>query len=88
MDIDLSDDDDPQAILLRKAVKGPSGRGLVVAPEAKAKGYIQHVDLIELKPAEGSKTKVRGRVTLSPAAFAEANGDFAIVLICGWRRLI
>jgi hypothetical protein len=27
----------------------------MVAPEAKAKGYIQHIDLIELKSANGEK---------------------------------
>jgi hypothetical protein len=30
-------------ILLKKTITGPRGRGLMVAPEAKAKGYIQHM---------------------------------------------
>jgi hypothetical protein len=82
VDIDLSDDGNPGAILLRKTVAGQSGRRLVVAPEAKAKGYIQHIDQIQLMSGEGKKTRVHGRVTLSRAAFAEANGDFAILLMC------
>lgn len=82
VDVDLSDDDNPGVILLKKTITGPRGRKLVVAPEAKAKGYIQHIDLIELKSGERNKTTVHGRVTLSQAAFSEANGDFAIVLMC------
>ncbi|MGF6880311.1 hypothetical protein [Paraburkholderia sp. MM5477-R1] len=82
VDVDLSEDDNPGVILLKKTITGPRGRGLVVAPEAKAKGYIQHIDLIELKSGERSKTRVHGRVTLSQSAFYEANGDFAIVLRC------
>ncbi|MGF6695835.1 hypothetical protein OKW38_000612 [Paraburkholderia sp. MM5496-R1] len=82
VNVDLSDDDNPGVILLKKTITGPRGRGLVVAPEAKAKGYIQHIDLIELKSGERSKTRVHGRVTLSQSAFYEANGDFAIVLMC------
>jgi hypothetical protein len=83
VNVDLSGDETPGVILLRKTITGPRGRGLVVAAEAKAKGYIQHIDLIELNSGEGKKTSVRGRVTLSPSAFSEANGDFAVVLICG-----
>jgi hypothetical protein len=82
VNVDLSDDDNPGVIMLKKTITGPRGRKLVVAPEAKAKGYIQHIDLIELKSGEGNKTTVHGRVTLSQAAFSEANGDFAIVLMC------
>src|SRR4029077_20960917 len=73
VNVDLSDDENPGAILLKKTITGPRGRGLVVAPEAKAKGYIQHIDLIELKSGERNKTTVHGRVTLSQAAFSEAN---------------
>jgi hypothetical protein len=82
VNVDLSGDETPGVILLRKTVTGPRGRGLVVAAEAKAKGYIQHFDLIELDSGGGRKTTVRGHVTLSPSAFAETNGDFAVVLIC------
>ena len=81
VNVDLSGDTQG-VILLKKTVSGPRGRGLVVAAEAKSKGYIQHIDLIELKSGEGSKTRVRGRMTLSQAAFSKANGDFAIVLMC------
>lgn len=82
VDVDLSDDHDPGVILLKKTITGQRGRGLVVAPEAKAKGYIQRIDLIELKSGERSKARVHGRVPVSQAAFDEANGDFAIVLMC------
>jgi hypothetical protein len=79
---DLSGEDVPEMILLKKSVTGSSGRGLAVPSEAKSKGYIQHVDLIELGPSERGKTKVRGRLMLSPQAFSKTNGDFAIVLMC------
>lgn len=82
VNVDLSDFSTPGVIVLRKSVEGPSGRGLVVAPEAKAKGYIQHIDLIGLESGSGSRTSVRGSLKLSPAAFAAANGDFAIAVVC------
>jgi hypothetical protein len=78
---DLSGDENQRGILLKKTTTGPSGRGLVIAPEAKSKGFIQHIDVIELESGGGKKTTVSGRVTLSRAAYAEANGDFAIVLV-------
>ncbi|MFL9909028.1 hypothetical protein [Paraburkholderia sp. RL17-337-BIB-A] len=78
---DLSGDENQRGILLKKTTTGPSGRGLVVAPEAKSKGFVQHIDMIELESGESKKTTVRGRVMLSRAAYAEANGDFAIVLV-------
>ncbi|CAE6714536.1 hypothetical protein R69619_01245 [Paraburkholderia nemoris] len=77
---DLSGDDNQAGILLKKTISGPSGRKLVVAPEARSKGFIQHIDIIELKAGDNKKTTIHGRVTLSPAAYAEANGDYAIVL--------
>ncbi len=80
VNVDLSGDDNHAGILLKKTISGPSGRKLVVAPEARSKGFIQHVDIIELEAGESRKTTVRGRVTLSPAAYVEANGDYAIVL--------
>jgi hypothetical protein len=80
VNVDLSGDDNPGGILLKKTIVGPSGRRLVVAPEARAKGFIQRVDIIELESRESKKTRVHGRVTLSPAAHAEADGDYAIVL--------
>jgi hypothetical protein len=82
VDVDLSADDQPGVLLLKKTVVGPSGRGLVIAPEAKAKGYIQNIDVIGLKADDESKTKVHGRMTLTQTAFADANGDFAIAIIC------
>ncbi|TDN62752.1 hypothetical protein [Paraburkholderia sp. BL10I2N1] len=82
VNVDLSGDETPGVILLRKTITGPRGRGLVVAAEAKAKGYIQNIDLIGLDSREGRKTTVRGRATLPPSAFSKANGAFAVVLIC------
>ncbi|MCX4155027.1 MULTISPECIES: hypothetical protein [Paraburkholderia] len=81
VNVDLSVDDNHTGILLKKTISGPSGRRLVVAPEARAKGFIQHIDMVELESGESNKTTVRGRVTLSRAAYAEANGDYAIVLM-------
>jgi hypothetical protein len=79
---DLASEDAPGAILLKKAVTGPDGRGLTVAAEAKAKGYIQQIDLIGLKPDATSKTRIRGHLTLPPSTFAKVDGDFAIALMC------
>jgi hypothetical protein len=82
IDADLADEDAPGVILLKKSITGPSGRGLVVAAEAKVKGYVQQIDLVELKAGESSKTKVRAHLSLSPDAFAKVDGDFAIALMC------
>ena len=81
LDVDLFDAerDGRAGILLSKVTKGPRGRGLVVAPEAKAKGYVQHVDIIELETGQGKKTTVRSRMRLSPAEYAQTHGDFALV---------
>lgn len=77
----LAGEDDPDLIELHRSITGPRGRKLVIAPDAKAKGYIQTIDLIELD-ADGKKTSARGRVKLSPEDFAKADGNFAILLIC------
>jgi hypothetical protein len=82
IDADLADEQAPGAILLKKTIAGPSGRCLVVAAEAKAKGYVQQIDLVELKAGASSKTKVRAHLSLSPAAFAKVDGNFAIALMC------
>ncbi|WP_322024408.1 hypothetical protein [Burkholderia sp. BCC1977] len=81
LDVDLFDaeHEDRTGILLRKVTTGPRGRGLVIAPEAKAKGYIQQIDIIELESGQGKKTTVRGRMRISPAVYAQAHGDFALV---------
>ncbi|KVU51656.1 hypothetical protein [Burkholderia cepacia] len=81
LDVDLFDAErnDRTGILLRKVTTGPRGRGLVIAPEAKAKGYIQHVDIIELDSGQGKKTAIRSRMRLSPAEHARASGEFALV---------
>lgn len=82
LDFDLVDGDGEgrTGILLRKTISGPRGRGLVIAAEAKAKGYIQQIDIIELDPGKDRETTVRGRVRLSPAAYAQTHGDFALAL--------
>jgi hypothetical protein len=82
IDADLASEDVPGAILLKKTVTGPDGRGLTVAAEAKAKGYIQQIDLIGLKPDATSKTRIHGHLTLPPSTFAKVDGDFAIALMC------
>ncbi len=82
IDADLSADDQPGAIRLAKSVKGQSGRELVIAPEAKAKGYIQHVDIIELKTREHSKTTIHGHFLVSQTAFDKTHGAFAVALRC------
>ncbi|WP_241022405.1 hypothetical protein [Burkholderia sp. Se-20373] len=82
VNVDLVDADGEgrTGILLRKAITGPRGRGLVIAPEAKAKGYIQQIDIIELDPGKDGKSTVRGSVKLSPAAYAQAQGGFVLAL--------
>jgi hypothetical protein len=82
VDADLSSDDTPNAVLLDKTIVGPSGRDLVVAAEAKAKGYIQHVDIVALRRGDSHKTEVRGDLTVSPGVFAQTDGHFAIALLC------
>ncbi|MCU9953083.1 MULTISPECIES: hypothetical protein [Burkholderia] len=81
LDVDLFDAerDDRTGILLRKVTTGPRGRGLVIAPEAKAKGYIQQIDIIELESGKGKMSTVRSRMRLSPAVYAQTHGDFALV---------
>jgi hypothetical protein len=79
---DLASDDAPGVIVLKKIVAGQSGRGLVVAPEAKAKGFVQQIDQIEVKLDQSSKTKVRAHLTVPQATFAKVDGDFAIALMC------
>ena len=82
IDADLASEDAPGAILLKKTVSGPDGRGLTVAAEAKAKGYIQQIDIIGLKSDASSKTRIHGHLTLPPSTFAKVDGDFAIALMC------
>ncbi|WP_242665743.1 hypothetical protein [Paraburkholderia ginsengiterrae] len=80
VNVDLSGDD-PAGIVLRKTIRGPSGRRLVVAPEARSKGFIQNIEIIEIDAKKNRKTTVHGRVILSPEVYAEANGDFAIAIM-------
>lgn len=81
VDVSLASPETPDAILLRQTVKGQSGRKLVIAPEAKAKGFVQTFDTIQFRTDGTTKTMVRGR-TLAPDLAHARNGDFAIVLIC------
>lgn len=82
VDISLAAPAQPSAILLRETVKGQSGRKLVVAPEAKAKGFIQNIDVIQLDMDGDAKTNVRGRAVLTNFDEAHRDGDFALVLFC------
>ncbi len=83
VDVGLSDSDHPDTIVLKKTITGPRGRNLVVAAEAKAKGYVQTVDVIELDTVgKHNKTTAHGRFALSEAAFMQGDGDLALVLIC------
>jgi hypothetical protein len=82
VNVSLAAPDDPEAILLKQAVKGESGRKLVVAPEAKAKGFVQTFDVIQLRQDGASKTTISGRTLLPGFDHEHGNGDFAIVLIC------
>jgi hypothetical protein len=85
VDVSLAAAEDPDAILLRKTVTGQSGRKLVVAPEAKAKGFIQTVDLIELATGEKTRTSVKGRVIVTNFDRANPASDYAIVIVCMLR---
>jgi hypothetical protein len=82
VNVSLAAPENPDAILLKQTVKGQSGRKLVVAPEAKEKGFVQTVDIIQLRPDGGIKTNVRGRMMLPGFDRERGNGDFAIVLVC------
>ncbi|WP_109480414.1 hypothetical protein [Paraburkholderia sp. C35] len=82
VNVPLSGDEHPNTILLYQKVDGQSGRGLVIAPDAKAKGFIQKIDSIDLAAESAQKTTARGRIKLSQAAFEQADDNFAIVLVC------
>lgn len=82
VNVSLAAPDEPDAILLKQTVKGQSGRKLVVAAEAKAKGFVQTFDVIQLKQEGARRTTVNGRALLPAFDQEHGNGDFAIVLIC------
>jgi hypothetical protein len=83
VDVGVSDGDHPDEIVLKRTVTGLRGRHLVVAAEAKAKGYIQKVDLVELDAAgKHDETTVQGRFVLSQDAYTQSDGKLAIVLLC------
>lgn len=82
VDVPLANDERPDVIQLYQKIVVPSGRGLVIAPDAKAKGYIQNIDLITLQTEGATKTVARGRIMLSQALFENADDNFAIVLVC------
>jgi hypothetical protein len=83
VDVGVSDGDHPDQIVLKKTVTGLRGRHLVVAAEAKAKGYVQKIDLVELDAAgKHDETTVHGRFALSQDAYTQSNGKLAIVLLC------
>ncbi|WP_244173233.1 hypothetical protein [Caballeronia temeraria] len=82
VNVSLAAPETPGAILLKETVKGQSGRKLVVAAEAKEKGFVQTVDIIQLKPENGIRTTVSGRTLLPNFDREHGSDDFAIVLIC------
>jgi hypothetical protein len=82
VNVPLAGDEHPDTILLYQKIEGQSGRGLVIAPDAKAKGFIQKIDSIELRTDGKTKTTARGRLKLSQASFEQADDNFAIVLVC------
>ncbi|MDR5760268.1 hypothetical protein [Caballeronia sp. LZ035] len=82
VNVSLAAPGNPNAILLKQTVKGQSGRKLVVAAEAKAKGFVQTFDVIQLQPDGGARTTVTGRALLPSFAHEHSEGDFAIVLVC------
>ena len=82
VNVPLASDDHPDTIQLYQNIEGQSGRGLVIAPDAKAKGFIQKIDSIELATEGSAKTTARGRLKLSQATFEQADDNFAIVLVC------
>jgi hypothetical protein len=83
VDVSLADDDTPDAITLKRTVAGPRGRKLVVATEAKAKGFIQNIDEIELDASGGkNQLSVRGKFALARADYDRSAGHVAIVLVC------
>jgi hypothetical protein len=81
VNVSLASPETPDAILLRQTVKGQSGRKLVIAPEAKAKGFIQTFDTIQFRTKDTTRTNIKAR-TLAPDLADASNGDFAIVLVC------
>lgn len=82
VNVSLAAPGNPNAILLKQTVKGQSGRKLVVAAEARAKGFVQTFDVIQLQPDGGARTTVTGRALLPNFSHEHGDGDFAIVLVC------
>lgn len=82
VNVSLAAPEHPDVILLKRTVEGQSGRKLVIAPEAKAKGFVQTIDTIQLETDDHAKTSVRGSALLPDFDPSHGNGDFAIVLVC------
>ena len=82
VNVSLAAPNNPDAILLKQTVRGQSGRKLVIAPEAKAKGFIQTFDVIQLRTRDGIRTTVRGSTVFPDFERDHGNGDLAIVLVC------
>jgi hypothetical protein len=83
VDVGVSDADYPDELILKKTVTGKRGRNLVVAAEAKAQGYIQKIDLVELDATgKHGETTVHGRFVLPEETYTQSNGKLAIVLLC------
>ncbi|WP_241270095.1 hypothetical protein [Caballeronia sp. M1242] len=82
VNVSLAAPDQPDAILLKREVHGQSGRKLVIAPEAKAKGFVQTIDMIQLETGARAKTAVRGRAVVPAFDASRGSDDFAIVVVC------
>ncbi|WP_159832795.1 hypothetical protein [Burkholderia sp. 8Y] len=82
VDVSLAAPDQPDAVLLKREVHGQSGRKLVIAPEAKAKGFVQTIDTIQLETDAHANTSVRGRAVVPSFDVSRGSSDFAIVLVC------
>ncbi|WP_158906699.1 hypothetical protein [Burkholderia sp. L27(2015)] len=83
VDVSFSDESHPDDIILRRVVSGPDGQKLTFAAQAKSEGFVQTIDLIDIQAAgKRDETTVHGRFALSSSAFAQADGNLAVVFIC------
>jgi hypothetical protein len=83
VDVSFSDESHPDDIILKKIVSGPDGQKLTFGAQAKSEGFIQTIDLIGIQAAgKRDETTVHGRIALSSSAFAQSDGNLAMVFIC------
>jgi hypothetical protein len=83
VDVSFSDESRPHDIILKKVVSGPDGQKLTFGAQAKSEGFVQTVDLIGIQAVgKRDETTVHGRFALSSSAFAQSDGNLAMVFIC------